>query len=94
WHATELTALEENFKRYREFLPNKPTLLGIYMWDFGNAKPITQEQMKHQLDFALKKFKEKQIDGMIFHCTPLCDLGLEAVDYSRKWIAEYADLTR
>jgi hypothetical protein len=92
WYATNLTALEENFKKYRGIVPNKPTLLGVYMWDFGNAQPITQELMKLQLEFALRKFKEKQIDGMIFHCTPLCDLGLEAVEYSKKWIAEHGDL--
>jgi len=94
WHATDLVALEDNFKRYREIMPDKQTLLGIYMWDFGNSKPITMELMKHQLAFALEKFKQGQIDGMIFHCTPLVDLGLEAVEYSKKWIAEYGDIVR
>jgi len=94
WDATDLTALENNFNKYREIVPDKPTLLGIYMWDFGGQKPITTELMKHQLDFALKKFQQKQIEGMIFHCTPLCDLGLEAVDYSKKWIAKHGDVVR
>ena len=94
WHATDLVALKDNFKRYREIVPDKPTLLGTYMWDFGNGKPITMELMKLQLNFALEQFKEGQIEGMIFHCTPLVDLGLEAVEYSKKWIAEYGDLVR
>jgi len=94
WHATDLAALQDNFKRYRELVPDKPTLLGTYMWDFGNCKPITMELMKLQLDFALEQFKEGQIEGMIFHCTPLVGLDLEAVEYSRKWIAEYGDLMR
>jgi len=94
WHATNLTALEENFKKYKKIEPDKSTLLGIYMWDFGNSKPITLELMKHQLNFALKMFQQKQIEGMIFHCTPLCDLDLEAVHYSRKWIAEHGDAVR
>lgn len=91
WWANDLAILEDNFRKYREIIPDKPTLLGIYMWDFGNSKPITVESMKLQLDFALEKFKQEQIDGMIFHCTPLCDLDLEAVHYSRKWIAEHGD---
>ncbi|MBQ1455356.1 MAG: hypothetical protein IIZ25_05880 [Thermoguttaceae bacterium] len=91
WHATDLTALERNFRRYREIMPTKPTLLGIYMWDFGNAKPVTPELMRHQLDVALGLFKEGQIEGMIFHCTPLCDIGLEAVDTARQWIADHAE---
>lgn len=91
WHATDLVALEENFSKYREIVPDKPTLLGIYMWDFGNEKSITLELMKLQLDFAYEKLKQHQIDGVIFHCTPLCDLDLEAVHYARKWIAEHGD---
>ena len=94
WYATNLVALEDNFKKYREIVPDKPTLLGIYMWDFGNSRPITLELMKLQLDFALKKFRQGEIEGMIFHCTPLVDLGLEAVEYSRKWIAEHANVIR
>lgn len=89
WWANDLVALEENFIKYRYIVPDKPTLLGIYMWDFGNSKPITVDSMKMQLDFALEKFKKKQIYGMIFHCTPLCDLDLEAVHYSRQWISDH-----
>ncbi|MCL2303753.1 MAG: twin-arginine translocation signal domain-containing protein [Planctomycetaceae bacterium] len=92
WHATDLVALQDNFKRYREIVPDKPTLLGVYMWDFGNAKPITMELMKLQLEFALEQLKQGQIEGLIFHCTPLCDIGLEAVTYSRKWIDKHGDL--
>jgi len=94
WHATDLVKLETNFSEYRKIIPDKRTLLGVYMWDFGNMKPITPELMKIQLDFALRKFKEGEIEGMIFHCTPLCDMGLDAVEYSRQWIAENRDTTR
>ena len=94
WYATNLVALEDNFRNFRDIVPDKPTLLGIYMWDFGNSKPIPLDLMKLQLDFALEKFKHGQIEGMIFHCTPLVDLGLEAVEYARKWIAEHADVTQ
>ena len=94
WHATDLVELEENFNAYRKIVPDKPTWLGIYMWDFGNSKPIPMELMELQLDFALEKFKQHEIEGMIFHCTPLVDLGLDAVAYSKKWIAEHAHVTR
>ncbi|MDO4587076.1 MAG: hypothetical protein Q4C95_07230 [Planctomycetia bacterium] len=88
WHATNLVHLEDNFRRYRQIVPDKRTLLGVYMWDFGNGQPVTNELMKIQLEFALRKFREGEIEGLIFHCTPLCDMDLEAVNYSRKWIDE------
>ena len=91
WAATDLAALEKNFRRYREILPEKRTLLGVYMWDFGNMRPVTPEMMTHQLDFALEMFRKKEIEGFIFHCTPLCDLNLAAVEQSRTWIREHGD---
>ncbi len=91
WWATDLSILEDNFRKYRELIPDKPTLLGIYMWDFGNQRPIPSERMKIQLDFAYEKLKTGAVEGLIFHCTPLCDLDIEAVHYSRQWIAEHGD---
>jgi hypothetical protein len=32
-----------------------------------------------------------EIEGLIFHCTPLCDMHLEAVEWSKRWIARHAD---
>src|SRR5690606_13409457 len=88
WRGNDLAVLEDNFRKYRELIPDKPTLLGIYMWDFGNHKPITSEHMKLQLDFAHEKLKSGDVEGLIFHCTPLCGLDIEAVRHSRQWIAE------
>jgi len=31
------------------------------------------------------------IEGLIFHCTPLCNKGLAAVDYARQWIARHGN---
>lgn len=89
WWANDLSVLEDNFRKYRELVPNKPTLLGIYMWDFGNQKPIPLEHMKLQLDFAYQNLKSGAVEGLIFHCTPLCALDIEAVRYSRQWIVEH-----
>lgn len=93
WRAPELVDLESNFEKFRKVVPDKRVLLGIYMWDFGNAKPITNEMMKHQCEVGLRLFKEKQIEGMIFHCTPLCGLDLETVEFAKKWIAQHGDVT-
>jgi hypothetical protein len=94
WKATDLVNLKDNFARYRKIVPSKRTLLGIYMWDFGNKKPVSLELMKIQCDFALKAFKSGQIEGMIFHCTPLVGAKLEAVDYARRWISQFGSTTR
>ena len=94
WTGKDIGQIEENFKKYRSLLPDKPTLLGIYMWDFGGKKELDVSFMVNQLDYALRLYKEGQIDGMIFHCTPLCNKGLAAVEYAKTWIAEHGGTKR
>ena len=89
WDGSDIQKIEENFKKYRSLVPDKPTLLGIYMWDFGGKKALSKEFMAKQLDYAYRLYKEGQIEGLIFHCTPLCNKGLAAVDYARQWIAKH-----
>ena len=91
WRARDLENLEANFAAYRKIAPAKRTLLGIYMWDFGEKKPISLERMEQQCRFALQWLKEGKIEGLIFHCTPLCGMKLESVEWSKEWIARHAD---
>jgi len=89
WSGVDIQKIEANFKKYRSLVPDKRTLLGIYMWDFGGKKELPVEFMANQLDVAYRLYKQKQIEGLIFHCTPLCNKNLAAVDYARDWIAKH-----
>lgn len=86
--ADELSHLEEDFATLQRLMPGKRVLLGLYMWDFGKSKPMPLEQMKKQCGLALKWLREGRIEGMIFLATNICDLKLEAVEWTRAWIAE------
>jgi hypothetical protein len=94
WDGSDILKIERNFERYRELVPDKPTLLGIYMWDFGGRKALERDFMVKQLDYALSLYKAGRIEAMIFHCTPLCNKGLDAVEYARVWIAEHGEEKR
>jgi len=91
WRACDLDRLEGNFAAYRRLVPTRRTRLGIYMWDFGEKKPISLKSMEHQCRLGLQWLQRGEIEGMIFHCTPLCDMNLEAVEWSKDWIARHAD---
>ncbi|HPW74793.1 MAG TPA: hypothetical protein PLJ32_02330 [Kiritimatiellia bacterium] len=91
WFGKNVQALENNFKAYRKIAPKKPTLLGIYMWDFGGSQPLDATSMKLQLDFALKLFRAGEVEGFIFHCTPLVNKNIEAVELARRWIIEHGN---
>jgi hypothetical protein len=88
WKAADLAHLEENFAKFQSIAPGKRVLLGLYMWDFGISKPMPLDMMKKQCSLALKWFYEGRIEGMIFLATNICDMNLEAVNWTRSWIAD------
>jgi hypothetical protein len=49
------------------------------------------ELMKMQAELGLKWLKAGRIEGIIFLGTPVCDLGLDAVEWTRRWLASVGD---
>ena len=91
WHGKNTGGIEGRVGRLRELIGNeKPVLLGQYMWDFGGKKPMPGATMENQLAQTSRLLKAQAISGVIFHCTPLVDMNLDAVNVSRRWIAENA----
>jgi len=91
WYGRNVATLEKNFRAYRKIAPKKPTLLGIYMWDFGGSQPLGDDVMKVQLDFALRLFRAGEVEGFVFHCTPLVNKNLSEVEMARRWIVEHGN---
>ena len=89
--ADELADLNGLFAKYRQLVPNKRTLLGISMWDFGSRKPLPMDLMRKQCETGLKWLKEGHIEGMIFLASNICDMKIEAVEYVKQWIAWHGD---
>ena len=61
------------------------------MWDYGPKKSMSVEHMAHQCDLALKWLKEGRIEGVVFLASCICDLDLDAVEWTREWIQSVKD---
>ena len=91
WNGRNVGTVEAQVAELRKLVgPEKPVLLGQYMYDFGGMKPLPGRDMEIQLRQASRLLAQKAIDGVIFHCTPLVDMDLDAVEVSRGWIRENA----
>lgn len=86
WKSEDLKDLEANFAALKKLLPEKRLLLGCYLWDFGNQKPMPLERQEKQCELGLRWLLEGRIEGIIFLATNLADLNLEAVEWARAWI--------
>ena len=61
------------------------------MWDYGDKKPLSVAAMEDQCELGLEWLKQGRIDGMIFLASCICDLDLETVEWTRKWIQKVGD---
>lgn len=86
-----LSELEENFERVEHLAPSCRKVLGCYMWDYGNRKPMPISLMERQCQIGLQWLRDGRIDGMIFLASCICDLELETVEWTRRWIREVGD---
>lgn len=91
WNGKNVGTIEAQVAKLKELVgTEKPILLGQYMYDFGGRKPLAGTAMETQLAATSRLLSQKAIDGVIFHCTPLVDMDLDAVNVSRRWIKENA----
>lgn len=91
WEARNLANLECNFEKVERLAPSCGKVLGCYMWDYGQKAPMPLEGMERQCKLGQRWLLEKRIEGMIFLASCICDLELETVEWTRRWIAEVGD---
>ena len=89
WNSKELPQLEESLAALETVAPkNRRIALGMYLWDFPNARPVPVELMQHQCELGLKWLKEKRVHELIFLANTVLDVGLPSAEFSRNWIAK------
>ena len=91
WQPEDLDHLEANLSALERLVPGKPIYLGCYMFDFTTSRPLPVERMRLQVEQGHRWLLANRIQGMIFLATANCDVGLEAVDWTREWIRTHGD---
>ena len=71
--------------------PGKRRLAGCYMWDYGDHKSLSIKDMEYQCEKYMQWMEAGDIEGIIFCSNCIADLGLEAVEWTRKWIQGNGD---
>lgn len=90
WNSDELKDLDTNFGLLEQ-MNNGRKMIGCYMWDYHNGKPVPIEKMEYQCEKGLQWLMEGRIEGMIFLANTVCDLNLEVVEWTREWIQKVGD---
>jgi len=88
WKSEGIKELEKCFDRFCEIVPEKRKVLGIYMWDYGNANRMSFDLFKKECEIGFKWLKEGRIEGIIFLASCIVDLGLNSVEYVKRVMAD------
>ncbi len=92
WRSADLASLEPNFRRLKGLLPGKRVILGCYLWDFSlptSTIPLTV--MEQQCELGRRWLQAGEIEGIVFLGSNIMDKGLEAVEWTRQWIAKHGE---
>lgn len=91
WDSDKLPAIGDSLEQLEELAPSCRKILGCYMWDYGKKTPMPLHLVQGQCEAGLEFLKQRRIEGMIFLASCICDLGLEAVEWTRSWIPKVGD---
>ncbi len=91
WESPNLQHLEGNLAKAERLADGRDLLLGCYLWDYGRRCPMPLERMQRQCELGVDWLRKGRIQGLILLASCICDLGLETVEWARKWITEVGD---
>ncbi|MBN2309104.1 MAG: exo-alpha-sialidase [Candidatus Hydrogenedentes bacterium] len=87
WHAKDLADLEPNIRRLEEAFPDKPIVLGLYLYDYGDGRPMPLDVHRRQCAMALRLLQAGRIQDIVFLTITNDE---EAVRQTARWVREIA----
>ena len=66
-------------------------MAGCYLYDYGDARPLSDDAMERQLDLYGQWVADGQAEGIIFCSNAIADIGLSSADILRRWIGRNGD---
>jgi len=66
WHAKDTRDLEKHVAHCRRTFPDKPIVLGLYLYDYGDNRRMPAQLLAAQCDAALKLLHAGQVRDIVF----------------------------
>ena len=85
WHAKDLVDLEQHVVRIEDKYPDKPIVLGLYLYDYGDGRGMPLASLDMQCSVALKLLHEKRLQDLVLLTITNDE---QAVTQAAEWVAE------
>jgi hypothetical protein len=86
WHADQIETIPDALRRFADLSGSKPVMLCLYVFDFGNGKPIPRNLMQRHLQVAEELLLAQWITGLCICGTCMMDLDWEANHVLYEWL--------
>ncbi|MBR7121293.1 MAG: hypothetical protein IKC94_03525 [Lentisphaeria bacterium] len=90
WDSAQLARAGENLDKIIAMTPGKKHFAGCYLYNYGDCRELTDDEMLFQLELYCRLWKEKQIDGVVVCSNNLVDTGIRAVEIFREFMQTHA----
>ncbi len=88
WHAKDVADLEKNVAHCERLYPDKPIVLGLYMYDYGDGRRMPMELLEQQCRTALELAEQGRVRGIVFLTI---NNDADAISWVADWIASVGD---
>lgn len=88
WDADKVRSQGDYLGQLEALAPACRKVIGCYLWDYGRKGPMPLDLLQEQCNAGLEWLQQGRIAGMIFLASCICDLELEAVEWTRGWVAK------
>ncbi len=92
WHAANIDRQKGYAAHLARLTGNKPLLLCIYVYDFGNQQKLSYGLMRRQLDVCEEMIRERSVYGVVILGTCMLDLDWESNRALYDWLDERGDV--
>ena len=86
WYSENVAELQDHLEWGKKLTKDGRVILGVYMYDYGNGCPISDDRMKRQLDFTYEKLVKGEIEGAMLHSSCNMDIGLNSTLITKEWL--------
>ena len=88
WEAKDTANFEKYVARLENDHPDKPIVLGIYLWDYGAGRRMPLDLLERQCELARKLAHAGRISGIVFLTI---NNDAEAVGWTAGWIVRVGE---
>jgi len=88
WHAKNVVNLAKNVAYCERLFPDKPIVLGLYLYDYGDGRRIPPDLLAKQCEIALKLAHAGRVEGIEF---TTINNDPQAVAWTADWVRRVGD---